>query len=218
MPIVIAVWPNNTISVLRMWNGFTMLDLFTEIDHEAAPLDATCYLVRSDDDGMHITFDWKGLDDGSAVGPKSLGVGIGKMCGKIKRLSWPKDIFKQWARALERDIRKEDATQACRFLTADEIPKMPSPPPPSHTVQEVRAMEKFCGVYLAYDADGSCHYVGESENVPDRVKKTRPEIGDRTIGLVRCEKHERKRIEAYFVAMLDPPGNGISTHRMSSKG
>jgi len=217
MPIVIAVWPNNTISVLRMWTGFTMLDLFSEIDHEAGPLDAICYLVRGDEDGMHITFDWKCLDDGSAVGPKSMHVGLGKICGRIKKLPWPSDIQKQWYRKLEADIRRGDAAEACRFLAAEDIPRMPSPPPPSHTVEEVRSMETFCGVYLAYDPDGSCHYVGESLDVPGRVSKSRPEIGDRLIGLIRCVKRERKRIEAYFIAMLDPPGNAISTHRMASK-
>lgn len=218
MPVVIAVWPNNTISVLRMSVGFTMLDLFTEVEHEAAPLDATCYLAKSDDDGMHITFDWKCLDDGSPVQPKSQQVGIGKISGRIKKLPWPGDIEKQWFRQLERDVRREDASQACRFLSAEEIPKLPSPPQPTLTVQQVRAMEKFCGVYLAFNDDGSCHYVGESENVTDRVSKSRPEIGDRMIGIVRCAKHERKRIEAYFVALLDPPGNACSTHRMASKG
>lgn len=217
MSVVVAVWPNNTISVLRMWTGFTMLDLFGEIDAEANPLDATCYLVRSDEDGMHITFDYKILDDGSPVGPKSQNVGIGKICGRIKKLPWPEDILKQWGRSLEREMRRENARESCRFLAAEEIPKMPSPPPASHSVQQVRAMDRFCGVYLAYDPDGSCHYVGESENVPERVSKSRPEIGERMIGLIRCHKHERKRIEAYFTALLNPPGNAISTHRMARK-
>ena len=217
MAIVIAVWPNNTISVIRMWRGFTMLDLFTQIDHESNPFDATCYQVGGDEDGMHITFDWIGLDDGSDVNPKSNQVGIGKLFGKIKKLTWPEDIQKQWFRQLERDIRREDASHAFRFLSADEIPRMPSPPPPLHTVQEVRSMDAFCGVYLSYDPDGSCYYVGESKKVSERVSKSRPEIGDRRIGLVRCAKHERKRIEAYFIALLDPPGNAISTHRMASE-
>jgi len=166
---------------------------------------------------MHITFDWKCLDDGSAVSPASKHVGIGKICGKIKRLPWPKDIQKQWWRKFERDIRREDASQAYRFLSADELPKMPTPPPPSHSKSELKSMGKFCGVYLSYDPDGSCHYVGESENVPKRVNESgRPEIQDRMIGFVRCAKHERRLIEAYFVAILNPPANGISTHRMSA--
>lgn len=99
-------------------------------------------------------------------------------------------------------------------MSAAEIPSFPAPPSQTFTVDEVNRMPLFCGVYFAYDDDGSVYYVGESERVPKRVRKTRPEIGDRRIGVIRCEKHERKRIEAYFVAMLNPPGNGASTHRM----
>jgi hypothetical protein len=96
MPTVVAVWPNNTISILRMPSGFTMLDLFSELDAEAAPLDATCYQVSSDCDGMHITFNWKVTRDGKLVLPKSKNVRIGKICGRIKQLDWPDDILEQW--------------------------------------------------------------------------------------------------------------------------
>lgn len=99
-------------------------------------------------------------------------------------------------------------------MTAAQISEMPAEPVDAYAVNEIRSMPKFCGVYFAFNEDGSCHYVGESENVPDRVRSGREEIGTRKIGFVRCEPHERKRIEAYFVAMLNPPGNGISTHRM----
>lgn len=217
MPIVVAVWPNNTISILRVAPGFTMLDLFALIDVEASPLDATCYQVGSDEDGMHITFDWKHLDDGSHVMPESRGVVIGKLFGRVKKLPWPEDILKQWMRRLSFNARRQDCIDRCRFLFADEIPKFPAVPPATHTVSEVRMMESFCGVYFAFNTDGSCHYVGESEDVTKRVTKSRPEIGDRLIGLIECAPHERKRIEAYFVALLDPPGNGASSHRMRQK-
>lgn len=72
-------------------------------------------------------------------------------------------------------------------------------------------MESFCGVYFSFDADGSCHYVGESVDVTTRVSRSRSEIGDMVIGLIKCERHERKRIEAYFIGLLDPPGNSQST-------
>lgn len=217
MPIVVAVWPNNTLSILRVAPGFTMLDLFALIDVEASPLDATCYQVGSDEDGMHITFDWKHLDDGSHVAPESRGLVIGKLFGRVKKLPWPEDILKQWMRQLSFNARRQDCMDRSRFLFADEIPKFPAVPPATHTVSDVRMMESFCGVYFAFNTDGSCHYVGESEDVTKRVSKSRPEIGDRLIGLIECAPHERKRIEAYFVALLDPPGNGASSHRMRQK-
>jgi len=218
MPLVVAVWPNNTISIIRAANGFTMLDLFALIDVEENPLDATCYQVSSDDDGMHITFGWKHLDDGNAVTPESAGVDIGKLFGKVKKLPWPEDILKQWMRQLSFNTRRQSHMDRSRFLFADEIPKFPAAPPATHTVCDVRRMEGFCGVYFAFNDDGTCHYVGESEDVTKRVSRSRPEIGERMIGLIECMPHERKRIEAYFVALLDPAGNGASSHRMKERG
>jgi hypothetical protein len=194
-----------------------MLDLFSQVDVEASPLDATCYLVGTDEDGMHITFDWKSLDDGTRVTANSPDVRISKLFGKIKKLPWPEDILKQWMRQLSFNVRRQEALEGSRFLQAEEIPKFPAVPSATSTVSEIRMMERFCGVYFAFNEDGTCHYVGESEDVPRRVSKSRPEIGDRMIGFVQCMPHERKRIEAYFVAVLDPPGNGASSHRMRQK-
>jgi hypothetical protein len=194
-----------------------MLDLFALIDPEASPLDATCYRIGSDEDGMHITFDWKNLDDGAKVTPDSTDLVIGKLFGKITKLPWPDDIMKQWMRELSHSARRQDCMDRSRFLFADEIPKFPAAPPPTHSVCDVRRMRPFCGVYFSFNADGSCHYVGESEDVTKRVSKSRPEIGDRMIGLIECKPHDRKRIEAYFVALLDPAGNAASSHRMREK-
>jgi hypothetical protein len=217
VPLVVAVWPNNTISILRVESGFTMLDLFALIDPEASPLDATCYQVGCDEDGMHITFNWKHLDDSSKVTPKSADVEIGKLFGKIRRLPWPDDILKQWMRQLSHGVRQQDYMDRSRFLFADEIPKFPCAPSPTHTACDVRRMGSFCGVYFAFNEDGTCHYVGEAKDVTKRVSKSRPEIGNRMIGLIECMPHERRRIEAYFVALLNPPGNGISSHRMKER-
>lgn len=217
MATVVAVWPNNTISIVRLGSGFTMVDLFSVIDVEANPLDATCYKIAEDEDGLHITFDWKRLDDGTTVTPESKGVCIGKLFGKIRHLPWPDDIEKQWMRQLSNSARRSKYMELARFLSADEIPKFPAVPDATHTVEMVRRMRSFCGVYLAFDEDGTCHYVGESEDVTKRVARSRPEIGERMIGLVACQPHDRKRIESYFVAMLDPPGNAASSHRMKCK-
>ena len=217
MTLVVAVWPNNTISILRVSAGFTMLDLFALLDVEADPTSSQCYRVGSDEDGMHITFDWKHLDDGSKVTPESAGVSIGKLFGKLKHLPWPDDILKQWMRQLSHNARRQDHMDRSRFLFANEIPKFPCTPPPTHSVCELRSMQPFCGVYFAFNEDGTCHYVGESEDVTKRVSKSRPEIGNRMIGFIECMPHERRRIEAYFVALLNPPGNGASSHRMKEK-
>lgn len=94
------------------------------------------------------------------------------------------------------------------------VAEFPEEPVKTFSVAEVRDMSPFCGVYFAYNSDGSCHYIGESTDVTSRVVGSRQEIGERRIGFIKCEPHERKRIEAYFVALFDPPGNACSTHRM----
>jgi hypothetical protein len=217
VPIVLAVWPNNTVSMIKMLPGFTMLDLYVEIDQEADPLDCQCYVTRHDDDGLYITFDWKFDDKDRIVTPKSSNLTLGTLAGKLKRLCWPSDIQRQYLRELSKNVRRQTVLDSAPASAFGQIPDMPAVPEPSFTVEQIRAMEQFCGVYLSYDSDGMCHYVGESINVPARVSKSREEIRERMIGIVKCLPYERKRIEAYFAALLNPPGNAISTHRMMSR-
>lgn len=135
--------------------------------------------------------------------------------GRLKKLKWPRGIVRQAYRAAFGKSR-DDRQECLRTVSADELKSFPAEPSETFSVDQVRAMSEFCGVYFAYNSDGSCHYVGESKDVTSRVTASRQEIGGRRIGVIKCEPHERKRIEAYFVAMLDPPGNAISTHRMAA--
>ena len=213
MPSVVAVWPNNTISIVRMPSGYDMLDVFDCLDEEDNPLCATCYELRGRE--SHVTTRWARPDEDQNAKPNSLL--IGPMHGSLRPLPWPENILSQWRQRLRRAARASEVSTDLRHLSADEIPQLPAPPPPQHTVAEVRRMDSFCGVYCAYNDDGRCYYVGESEDVTKRVSKARLEIGCRRIGVVKCDRKERKRIEAYFIAMLDPPGNSNSTHFMAAK-
>lgn len=213
MKLIVAVWPNNTVSILRIKTGGTMVHVYDQLNEAGYPLDAKCFLLRADGRNMHVSFDWKAVSE-DLVGPQSSNLGLTSYRGSKKRLRWPSGIEKLWAKMIEASSRKYGSWEEARKMSADEIPLMPNAPPPSHKAEEVRLLKPFCGVYLSYNADGKCHYVGESASVPTRVSKSRPEIGDRLLGLVRCEPHERKRIEAYYIAMLDPPGNANSTHAM----
>jgi hypothetical protein len=222
MPVVIAVWPNNTFSVLQVPIGFSMSNLFWQLDAEANPTDAKLYILKPSGGWSHGTFDWKDSHRTDyEVGDKQymkIKIGSGRLNsieGALKRLKWPHNIVRTAYRsAFGRDPTEKPCLTS---MTAEEIALMPAEPTQTYTVDEVRRMEPFCGVYFAFDEDGLCHYVGESETVSTRVTKSRPEIGARRIGIIKCDPHERRRIEAYFVAMLNPPGNGISTHRMKSK-
>ena len=217
MPIVVAVWPNNTISVVQVPRGFSMTDLFDQIDKEASPFDAKLYLIKPEDGWSHLTFDWECLTtpnpDTDEMVVKASSGRLGSIDGKMKRIRFPPNIRRMWARVYLGEQERHPVSK----MTAEEIASMPAEPTQTYEVDEVRAMKPFCGVYFAFNNDGSCHYVGESINVTKRVTKNRPEIGDRRIGVIECERNDRRRIEAYFVAMLDPPGNAISTHRMSGE-
>jgi hypothetical protein len=215
MPLVIAVWPNNTISIVKMEPGFTAVSLFCELDQICDPQDATCYVVRPDEYGLCVNFDWPYLSD-ETVGPKSTALRLESHQGKVRKFRWPKTVCRDYIRSMAIAARKRDREATAATMSADEISQFPAAPTKTFTVAEVRGMESFSGVYFAFNTDGSCHYVGEAKDVTNRVSKSRPEIGDRTIGLIRCEPHERKRLESYFIGILNPPGNCQSTHRMRS--
>lgn len=227
MPIVIAKWPNGTFSVIKAPLGFSMSTLFWELDNEADPGDATLYLLKQDKDGWsHMTFDWNhddfvqqegAEDDGTRVLLTQNSGRLDTHSGRLKKLKWPRNILRNAYRAMFAERPPESVDRKLSEMTADQIKDLPSEPVQTYTVDEVRSMEPFSGVYFAFNEDGSCHYVGEAKDVTTRVSKNREEIGSRRIGLISCKPHERKRIESYFVGLLDPPGNGASTHRMKKK-
>lgn len=222
MPMIVAQWPNNTVSIVRMQTGFSMMDLFWELDKEGDPMEAKCYTIKPSrrTGDLHVCFDWIcASEESDSIKPstESSKVGICADEGSVKELPWPNDMSRQYQLHYQRLIRHREAAVACRELSAEDISGFPDPPPPMHTSAAVRAMPSFSGVYVAYEDDGRAHYVGESKDVTARVMGWRPEIGTRRIGVIKCKPEERKLIEAYFISRLDPPGNACSTHQMASK-
>lgn len=219
MPVVVARWPNGTFSVLQAPVGFSMSSLFWRLDEEANPTDATLFVLRPEAGWSHLTFNWKPEDyqkneagDIEFIRLKWNAGVIGANSGKLRKMKWPVGIVRAACRSafgIDGEMKA-----AIRVLSADDLKDLPAEPSETFTVKELRSMDPFCGVYFAYNSDGTCHYVGESRDVTSRVSESREEIGDRRIGVVRCEPHDRKRIEAFYIAVLDPPGNSISTHRM----
>ena len=90
---------------------------------------------------------------------------------------------------------------------------IPPVPEKRWTIADVRKMPSFHGVYLAFNDDGSVHYVGESVDVTSRVSESRKELYGRKLAVIECDKHARKRVECYYIGLLDPPGNSQSTRR-----
>lgn len=233
MATVIAVWPNNTTSVVVMGSDWRPIDLFYELDHIGDPLQAIVWVVkRRRGEAVHATTDWKkkaaridmdvsathcASDDSSALSPltKGLRVSLAGDEGTIKRFAWPPGIlrefvFASWKAQVKRpEVREAILNAECGKM----LSCLPSPPPPLHTAKDVNKMEPFSGVYVAWNEDGTAHYVGESINVPSRVQSSRPEIGDRLLGVVQCDKNERLRIESLFIGLLNPAGNSQSSER-----
>jgi hypothetical protein len=213
MPIVVAVWPNNTISIAKMPVGFSAVSLFDCLDQVGDPLIADCYVLSADEGELFANFDW--LDATNEVAsPKSKNLSLEVHQGKKRKFKWPRTVWRDWFRCVQKGTRDNSRLSLEHRMTADELAHLPSAPTVTYTVSEVRSMPSFAGVYFAFNSDGSCHYVGEAIDVTDRVTRSRPEIGERRIGFIKCEPHERKRIECYYIAILDPPGNAQSTARM----
>lgn len=110
MPLVVAVWPNNTITVLGMRKGYKMVDVFDALDAEDDPVEAKCYEVRkrARDRKMPLAVSfnyWKkklslgvdGKGDGTITSPyRNLAISEGAGgTARIKRLHWPPDIVEQ---------------------------------------------------------------------------------------------------------------------------
>lgn len=240
MSTVLAVWPNNTISVIVMERGWKPIDLFYELDHIGDPLSARVWLLKRTDGGaVHATTDWakKKLTPAQSVldvsgdadegntdeSLNALSCGVRVSCagdsGKVKRLRWPAGITREFLFVSWRD--RVDQPEVRDAILAAECGKMlaniPSPPPPLFTAKQVNQMEPFAGVYVSWNQDGTAHYVGESINVPSRVQASRPEIGERFVGVVRCDKNERLRLEALFIGLLNPSGNSQSSERAAMR-
>ena len=232
---VIAVWPNNTTSVIVLESGWKPIDLFYELDHIGDPLAAKIWILKKPRGrAVHATTDWTRLKEttvsnmdlsgepnpehavnGLGIKSKGLRISLAGDSGSVRRFRWPPGIVRQFLFASWRDCVKRNVVREA-ILNAEcgkMISALPTPPPPTHTAKEVNKLEPFSGVYVAWNDDGTAHYVGESINVPSRVQASRPEIGDRLIGVVQCDKNERLRLEALFIGLLNPAGNSQSLER-----
>jgi len=110
MPLVVALWPDNTISIVKMKTGYSMLNLFYELDQEADPVDAKCYEVRARGDGspLHVAFRWNEIEVDDNDAPESMTIPFDNLVvdgewggsSRIRHRPWPEDIFDQYIRSL----------------------------------------------------------------------------------------------------------------------
>jgi hypothetical protein len=208
MPIVIATWPGGDVSIVIMRKGFTAVDLYEELDAFSDPLRAKCYVARPRFDEFFVHVERQ--DDGPSHAD------VGKINGtRIKPYPWPSSVVSEHVRSVYRRSRAMNNAPEEMSDFRDAKQAMPEPPSPKFTAEEINKMAPFSGVYVSWDDDGKAFYVGESAHVPSRVRSSRPEIANRAIGVIKCDPSERRRIECYFIGVLNPPGNSQSTHRMS---
>ena len=84
---------------------------------------------------------------------------------------------------------------------------IPPLPQRTYTLKQIKAMPKFSGVYFAYKG-GRCIYVGQSKNVPGRVSGSRKELAEADeFGVIKCSPEQTRRIESYYIGLLDPVNN-----------
>lgn len=233
---VFALWPDNTMSVVVMESGWTPVDLFYELDHIGNPVSAKVWVLKKRPGGcVHATTDWvrarstetaadlafaaDAATNPVHLGPHVRGLRVSRVSddGAIRRFHWPPGIERKFLYASWRDAACQESLRevALNAECGKMLSELPSPPPPSHTAKEVNQMAPFSGVYIAWNCDGTAHYVGESINVPSRVQSSRTEIGDRMIGVLSCDRTERLRIEALFIGLLNPAGNHQSPGRVA---
>lgn len=93
--------------------------------------------------------------------------------------------------------------------------EMPDVPPAAMTAAEWgSAIEKFAGVYFGFDG-GRIQYVGESCNVPSRLRSHDVIKPHWMVAVLKLEPHQRFFAEAYYIWLMKPPLNkeGVRTLR-----
>jgi hypothetical protein len=100
-------------------------------------------------------------------------------------------------------MEAQDIYQSARLF-------FPPPPLPQFTAEQLEDAPRTCGVYFLY-CGRRLLYVGESLDVRTRLA-SHPHISRFDgVGVLLCDIHHRKRMEAFYIGLLDPPFNHQST-------
>ncbi len=123
-------------------------------------------------------------------------------------------IARSFRRNAEKQIRQKQIDQFAMGQTKLALKRhnstcldhaMPPVPAPQHRAIEVGAMFPFSGVYFAWDGL-LCFYVGESVNVPSRVRNHNKFGQDTWVSFIETDQH--KRYEHFYIWLLNPYENG----------
>jgi hypothetical protein len=90
MDLIVATWPDNSVSVLRAPAGWDALWLFDALDQESGPLDAQVFIVK----GRNARIGW--YPEGGRRGDDEKLVPYA-YSGRLVGWEWPSDMLDQWA-------------------------------------------------------------------------------------------------------------------------
>ena len=214
MTAFIAFWADSSISVLSYPSGYDNETyeawLFDDLDQEADPLDARVYRLPP---GYHLQTDlFLGRNKSDAVDRPMLAMTSFHSDGKRpKRMQWSPDApFKRWNR-IRMEQRKRAAEQAAEASIASYFSDdgaYPPVPAACFTIEEVRAMDPFSGVYIAiHQTTGNVQYVGKSKDVTKRVSASRKELLGCKIALIQMPEQEIHFAELHYIAQCRPTAN-----------
>lgn len=88
------------------------------------------------------------------------------------------------------------------------------PPPPSAEfyASDAARLPRSSGVYFIYEGVRIV-YVGESVCLRDRLSCHEHATQSRMVSFIECDRHQRKRLESFYIGLLNPPLNSQSTER-----
>jgi hypothetical protein len=92
----------------------------------------------------------------------------------------------------------------------------PPPPGPELGCRDAIKAPVSAGVYFIHEA-GSIVYVGESIRVRDRLQGHEHLTDGRMVSVIECDALQRRRLEAFYIGVLNPPLNRESSDRCPVK-
>ena len=214
MTAFVAIWPDSTISVVSYPSGHDDETyeawLFDDLDSESDPVDAKVYRLPS---GFHLETSVC-VAKHKATGRKKAVLhitGFHEDGKRPRRFEWSPDVvFKRinrWRMESRKNGREKSISEAIarHDVTQADYPEVPAA---VFTIDEVRKMDSFAGVYIAVNkCTGAVQYVGKSKDVTKRVNASRPELQDCLIGLVRMEEQDIHFAEMHYIARCRPTHN-----------
>ena len=88
----------------------------------------------------------------------------------------------------------------------------PPPPHPSPVADALDMARSAAGVYFLF-CRGACVYVGQSIDIRNRLGSHEQMDGIDSVGVIYCDSSQRKRLECFYIGLLNSERNDQSTVR-----